>query len=53
MFLFFKTIVYFCVCERERERGRDRERGTEEPKWAVNSRGPDVGLELMNHKIMT
>ena len=40
----------------ERKWGRGRERETEDSKgalgWQADSREPDVGPELMNHKIM-
>ena len=51
-------IIFFLslyILEREHKQGKDRERGRERISSRLHtvSAEPDVGLELMNHEIMT
>ena len=58
-FLFFLKFIYLFLRERERERESTSGGGTERRRDRITSRlrtisaEPDVGLELMNHELVT
>ena len=54
MFNFEKEKDSVCAHECSEAGEEQRERGTEDPKQlCADSREPELGLELMNHEIMT